>query len=163
MKDMTSYTTPPPYVVSMSSDGGSGPTTEAWQAFNYTDTARSWVSGNSGGIEWIQLDWGPGGERILRSYNVFCPPGLFFGLSPSGWRIEGTNDGINFFLLHRVSGVSLAMWTTQPLRTYLYTNFGTAYRYTRLTIEGRNAIAPEFRVTLNQWMVSALGNVSRVY
>jgi len=171
MVKMTSYNTPVPYVVDYSSDGGSGPTTEAWQAFA-GDDARAWVSGVTG-PHWIQLDWGSGGARSLRSYQMYCPDGLFASLNPNSWDIEGADDPISWdpspppgtpepILLSRVTGMTLALWSAQPRRNFLYTNALTvAFRYTRLTVTALNSGDP--RVTINEWVVSLLGNANRLY
>lgn len=161
MVRMTSATTPKPYVVDQSTQLDTD-NVAAWRAFD-GDVNHGWISDPDGPPQWIQLDWGPGGERVLRSYTMYCSPLNFFPERyPASWKIEGTNDLTHFHLLDTRSGLTLAAWLAIPRRTYLYTLNPGAFRYTRLTVL-TNLGDPDGYVAISDWTVSALGNANRLY
>lgn len=161
MVKMTAFNRPIPYVVDQSSQIDTD-NQAAWRAFD-GDVNHGWVSQPDGLPQWIQLDWGPGGARVLRSYTMFCTPFNFFPERyPASWKVEGTDDLINFNLLDTRFGLTLAGWLAIPKRTYLYTLTPGAYRYTRLTVL-TNLGSPEGYVSVTDWTVSALGNANRLY
>lgn len=115
--NMTSNTTPYPYVISASSYYGSY---YPWEAFNGSISA-GWLA-NGVGRAWLQLDFG----SIMSVNRVRLGAGWFnLGNAPKDFNILGSNDGVNFDTLLSVTGKS--DWVklesqdfTLPLVSYRY-------------------------------------------
>jgi hypothetical protein len=123
---MTSNTTPTPYVIAASSTDGVNP---AWAAFDRNNaTGNGWVSANtSGGSGSLSVDFGAGNSIAIEGYTMYAA-----GTStPSRWTFEASNNAVSWTILQTVTSSIGAngSYSAAGLNT-------TSYRYYRVNIGG---------------------------
>lgn len=137
--NLTSATTPSPYVVTVSSEEGAH---AGWEAFDgNTGDSNQWQSlagTTTAGQHWIQLDVGSGTEIDPTSYQIAPDSNASSGYYPSAWRLEASNTDQwlgEQVLLDQRSGVTTG-WSNNTLRSFSIssqTAVGDAHRYWRIT------------------------------
>lgn len=163
---MTSNTTPPPFVVTASSEDAGG-ANFIYRAFD-NDLTYSWqcLPGEFPPA-WIQVDWG-NRARVLKQYIVHWSFLFFlYKRAPRDWQVQGSHNGTDWVDLDTRSGQT--DWLSNPRRTFTYPDTPVnkvAYRYTRLYITANNGAGPDgdaFITNVNQWHPDGIGQASRCY
>ncbi len=137
--DLTSESSHPPFVVSSSSSVSIyGPHC----AFDSTTSNSQWIGANAG-VDWLQLDLGPGNFSLLNSYQI-TGGGNSAGWTPMNWTMLGSNDGVTWDVLD--TRTNEHAWGSPETRTYTCAVATTAYRFFRLnstdhaaTVDGGDA------------------------
>jgi hypothetical protein len=93
-----------------------------------------WIA--SGDVdEWIQYDYGSGGERTMQAYVVRGYQTSQPTRAVTDWRVQGSNNGSTWTTLDTQTSVS---WShDNELKTYAFSN-STAYRYYRIYVDAVN-------------------------
>lgn len=135
---MTSDTTPSPYVASASAYYSNS--TYSWnpyKAFNHTSSPDvvddSWVVNDL--IGWLQFKFD---SSVKVSHYVVVAKGYSNGAetqSPKDWTFEGSNDGSTYDILHTVTGE--INWTSAERRSFTFEN-SSEYLYYRINITANN-------------------------
>ena len=125
--NMTSNTTPVPFVVSASSFVNS--TYPAWKAFSgvYNNDADSWVSSSNDTNKWIKIDFGSikkVNKTILRQRKVNSTT-----TAPKDFILYGSNDDITYNKIHEVNNLK---WEIGENKTFSFNS--VSYRFYRLNI-----------------------------
>ena len=122
-RNMVSYTSPSPYVIS-ASDPGNETYGLAWESF--AQTGKGWFVWNNARSNWIQVDLGTGGpDLILESYGIQVGSTTS---TPGQWDFQGSLDNTTWATLD--SEVGQTWSSVGQLRTYSVTP-GVGYRYYR--------------------------------
>jgi hypothetical protein len=113
---------------------------EAYKMFDdsSSDTTYGCWTPAKGAINgsWVSVDFGPGNEKIIKKYSLSSSPRSDAGARMAkSWRIEGSNDNMNWTVLDFQSNQS--GWGINERREYLINN-NTAYRYYRIYILENN-------------------------
>jgi len=128
--NMTSNTTPAPYVADRSSRYG--PNYEAWKAFNtdIADQYGGWVSDSTDPQPWIQLRMDVGLKNIYIVIKNRQRSTLVNGAKAG--IIYGSDDGANLVQIGSFSGRNGA--TSALATTHYCNNYNDSYQYVRLVI-----------------------------
>lgn len=140
--NMTSNTTPEPYVASASS---AHPDALPYEVFagTYTGAIHCWAS-NSGDIPgYIQLDFGVGNEKQVDKYAIIARD-YVENSQPKDWTFEGSMDGVNWTILDSITGE--IDWGLAEKRSFEFEN-RNFYRFYRLFITATNGVN---RITLQE-------------
>jgi hypothetical protein len=122
---MTSNTTPAPYIVSASSESGTG--NAAWMAFD-NNPGTSWLSAQTTG--WVQIYFGY--SMFVNQVYINCQSAA---QTFTVWNIAGSNDGTTWTTL-LTSTVTIPT-SLQPF-TFSSTGFYTYYRFNGTASIGTN-------------------------
>jgi len=123
---MTSNTTPSPNVVSADPGSSTG-----WRAFNQNvgDEWYAWANAP----KWVCYDFGAGNGKVVNKYALNSSR-TSNSRWPTGWNLQGSNNGSNWTTLDTRSGVA---WPGQYAWTaYCTFENSTAYRYYKLYVPG---------------------------
>lgn len=128
---MTSNTSPSG-VASASSNQESA-TYGAWKAFDKnTTTGYPWQT-TTGTVEaWLQYEFA--NPTVITQYSIM-PTTNNLTSAPKSWRFEGSNDGVNFDLLHEVWGST--GWLNSTKRIFNFSN-SKNYKMYRIYITENN-------------------------
>lgn len=134
--NMTSNTTPSPYVASASSSYNSN--YYPWRAFDGTTSSYCWVTAAGQTTGWIALDLGTGNEKYIVQYGITSRNEASSGsaASPRDWTFEGSNDGVNWVVLDTRANES--GWAVNETRIYKVTTLPGSFRHYRLNISANN-------------------------
>jgi hypothetical protein len=131
--DLTAVYSHPTYYVSASSFFATLP---PWKAFD--NSTNYWI-GTGGGVDWLQLDLGPGATATLSSYtiqvNVVPEPAR----APKDFTMKGSNDGSSWTTVD--TQTNQTAWTSGEVRTFTLGATSAAYQYFRLDITANNGDA----------------------
>lgn len=120
-----------------------------WKAFNgnkvhYDNDYQGWIASDTSG--WIQYHFSS--AKTITKYVLYdCVMDVNQRsiAAPKDWTFEGSNDGINWTILHAVTNQTSCdsyTWNTNCNRSYCTTAFtfsnNTAYTYYRLNITSNN-------------------------
>lgn len=126
---MNSNTSGSPIVVSASTENGAS--SEAYRAFDKNRSTR-WNSTNT--TSWLKVDFGQ--AKKIEKYTLDMGDGTSNGFTPSGWKLEASND--NFVSEIVVLDTKLSItWGAIRKKEYSITP-STSYRYYRLNFTGAN-------------------------
>jgi hypothetical protein len=103
---------------------------QPYMAFSDDINSSTWYCNTVQG--WIGIDFGAGNEKIIQKYSIMCAPS---NTNPKNWTFEGSNDNVNWVILHTASNVT--DWSSSNTKTYTFSN-NTAYRYYRINITANN-------------------------
>lgn len=136
---MTSNTSPSPYKAS--ADGEYGGQYHAYYAFTgYRKTAQPdcWASTTGTHRGWLQIDLGE--ITRLNAYSLsprdVVSGGEYYRSAPRTWTLQGSNDGVNFNVVHSVLNETSWNTTTHNI-TYTLDDAHT-YRYWRVVVTENN-------------------------
>lgn len=133
---MTSYNSPEG-IVSVSGIYRS----EGWHAFD-RDINSYWRELSSSN-PWISYEFSQ--PKIINKYTIRVNQSA--SLTPSAWRFEGSNDGINWVILDVQS--NQRNWQSFEKRTYVFKN-NVPYKKYRLFITGDNDIYSDFHIAISE-------------
>jgi len=132
--NMTSNTSPVPYVASASSIWSTS--FEPWKAFNGTnkDGSDSWVTATGVHSGWIQIDLGKpyaiNNIAISARADSTAPT-----TAPKDFTILGSIDGVSYVELFRKTGET--KWTNAETKEYNFNN-NIKYRYLKVDVQSDN-------------------------
>lgn len=122
---MTSNTSPAPFVASASSTYSY--VFEPFKAFN-GNNSDGWASSYLASLpQWLKIDLGQ--QKLIRKYAISVVDGN--NESPRSWRIEGSNDDLNWNVIHTV--INEPYWSARERREYYNDQYGL-YRFYRIVI-----------------------------
>jgi len=154
---MTSSTAPAGTVTQSLQNSGQ----EGWRVFDGVGTrSGSWIAPSTNGAAWVMYDYGSGNSKVVTHYSmraISSNPSAndISNDSPKSWNLEGSNDGVNFTILHTVTGA--ALWAASEVRQYTTTNT-SAYRYYRINVTASQGGATW--LTINEiWLYNTLQTV----
>lgn len=116
---MTSNTAPSGTVSSSPSS------TTAWNVFDKSETTDLVLSGTTG---YVQYRLASSAQKIVDGYYIKSTQSVNEELTPSSWKVYGSNDGSTWVLLDSRTGET--GWLQAETRFYSFTN-ETAYEYYR--------------------------------
>lgn len=131
--NMSGVTTPPPVVVSASSNvSGYDP----YKAFDGLTNTSGWMGG-PGALPWTLIyDFGTNVTKVVEKYTITSPSSTWAARAPRDWAIYGSNaDGLASVQLD-FKGAQYN-WGNNEERSFYFTN-STAYRYYFITISRVN-------------------------
>jgi hypothetical protein len=136
---MTSNTTPIPYVIAASSTDGVNP---AWAAFNRNNTTDAgWVtSPTSGGSGSLSVDFGVGNSTVIDGYTMYG--GGNINNNPARWTFEASNNAVSWTILQTVTSSigNNGSYSATGL------NPSTAYRYYRINISAAGGVVTQVQI-----------------
>lgn len=123
---MTANNAPSPFVAAAS--GIFNASFDAWRAFN-RNGSDGWAGLNNS-PQWISMDFGNNNSVLIDGYTLILPNNT---TNPRNWTFEGSNDNVNWTILHTVSGSGI-------VASYSVFSIGniTSYRYYRYNITLNN-------------------------
>lgn len=130
--NMTTPSTPAPYVVSASSDyyGLQG-------RYAFDGATTYWLS--VGVTGWLKLDVGDGYEAILDNYNIKVNSIPEPNRAPKDWTMQGSVDNLNWDILDTRTGET--SWLNGESRNFVCSSKGGYYRYFKVDITLNNGDA----------------------
>jgi hypothetical protein len=126
---MTSNNAPSPFVANASSATGTEP---AWRAFDRVidPNNNQWSTASPVTAAWLSIDFGVGNSAVIDGYTIYGTS--LQTINPRNWTFEGSNDGVNWTVLHTVALPSaIAASSNYSVGTISNT---TNYRYYRLNV-----------------------------
>lgn len=130
VSEMTSNTTPSPFVVSASSEYTTG---ETYYAFK--EALNNYYLSTSGTTAWLKVDIGASNKKRVAHYAVSIP-NVNTDRSPKDWILYGSNNGTDWDTLDTVTGET--SWATGERRLFDCDTNTTAYRYFKIDISDVN-------------------------
>lgn len=131
---MTSNTTPNPFIVNASSEYDKG--FPAWKAFDGDETTSTngWVTANNSPEGWIQINLGS--KYPVNIFKILARNGgLSLNQLPKDFKLEGSNNGIDFDILKELNDIS--NWVEGKYLSFSLSKYHS-YQYYRLSISANN-------------------------
>ncbi|WP_196426577.1 discoidin domain-containing protein [Lysinibacillus cavernae] len=143
---MTSNNAPSPLVASASSEYSIGSVFSAYLAFNgqinTTAPLDCWATSKNINTGWLQLDFGKPTEVNLYSISTRgekATAQFAFTSAPNTWKLEGSNDGVSFDVVHEISNET--SWSANNSELIFSLPEKVSYRFYRLNVTRNNGNA----------------------
>lgn len=138
--EMTSNSTPSPYVASASSELVS-PAYAAYKAMadDGSGISQVWIT-NETSSGWLKIDLGLANATAIKKYTVTSGASALDGAerAPKDWTLQGSNNDSDWDTLDTVTGET--SWGEPETRSFTFSN-DTVYRYYKLNITDNNGNA----------------------